>query len=587
VPVIGTAGHVDHGKSTLVRALTGRDPDRWEEERRRGLTIDLGFAWCTLPGDVEVAFVDVPGHERFMKNMLAGIEAVDAALLVVAADEGWMPQSEEHLQVLDLLGITRGVVALTRADLVGEDLLDVAELEVRDRIAGTSLEDAPVVRVGAPAGVGVTELRSVLAEAVTGIPAAFGERPRLWVDRAFTIGGSGTVVTGTLLDGPIAVGDGLALWPGERPARVRGLHRHEQAVDRIDPGTRAAVNLGGVDHGDIERGMMLGAPGDWYPTKAFLADVRTVRSAEAELRDRGAYHLHVGAGTWPAQIRLVDQPAAARPGAVLVRTRTPLPLKAGDRFIIRDVGRRTVVAGGIILDPHPPLRSTAMRAALGVLGAAGSHRDDRATALLAVRGLDAVARLAADSGGGNAAAGLVAGGVAASHEWVARASAQAAATLERFHEDHPLRAGMPRAELASTLQIDLQLLEALIAARSDVLAASGPVVRASSFAPVLDEAAESAWDHTRQLLAEAGAAPPRRDDLDLDNEQIHALLREGRLVAVSSEFVYLPETLDAVQRMVADLPDGFTVADFRDAVGITRRHAIPLLEWGPDGAPSR
>jgi selenocysteine-specific elongation factor len=220
-----------------------------------------------------------------------------------------------------------------------------------------------------------------------------------------------------------------------------------------------------------------------------------------------------------------------------------------------------------------------VRAGLGALRAAPPRGDDRATALLAVRGLDSTARLVADSGGGNPGAGLVAGGIAASPQWVEKAAAQALAALEGFHERHPLRAGMPKAELASTLQIEQPLLEALIAARPDVLTASGPAVRARSFAPELDEAAESAWDHARELLVEAGTAPPRRGNLGLDAEQIHALVREGRLVAVSSEFVYLPETLERIRGMVVDLPDGFTVAEFRDAVGITRRHAIPLLEW--------
>jgi selenocysteine-specific elongation factor len=579
MPVVGTAGHVDHGKSTLVRALTGRDPDRWEEEQRRGLTIDLGFAWCTLPGGADVGFVDVPGHERFIKNMLAGVEAIDVALFVVAADEGWMPQSEEHLQILDLLGIEHGLVALTRADLVPPDLLELAELEVRERIAGTFLEGAPVVAVGAPAQMGVAELADALSEVVAAAPARRGDRPRLWVDRAFTIGGAGTVVTGTLLDGPLAVGDSLSLWPGARPVRVRGLHRHEDPAERVEPGTRTAVNLAGIDHTEVERGMMLGRPGDWEPTDQFLADVRMVRSAVEAVRDRGAYHLHLGAGTRPARLRLLEPPVEHRPGAALVRTKGPLPLKAGDRFIVRDVGRRAVVAGGVVLDPHPPLRSSAARRALLALRASTGSADGWASALLRIRGSDSLTRLAADSGGGRPEADLLAGDVAVSEEAVERLVKQAAAALAGYHGRHPLRPGMPKAELASTLGTGQSVLEALVAARPHELTMSGPVVRLASFTPELDDAAEERWERARRQLNDAGPAAPRRNELGLDTEQVYALLREGRLVAVSDDLAYLPETLDDVRRTIVQLPDGFTVADFRDVMGVTRRHAVPLLEW--------
>ncbi|MGH8875565.1 MAG: selenocysteine-specific translation elongation factor, partial [Acidimicrobiia bacterium] len=247
MPVVGTAGHVDHGKSTLVRALTGRDPDRWEEEKRRGLTIDLGFAWTTLPDGSEVSFVDVPGHERFIKNMLAGVEAIDVALLVVAADEGWMPQSEEHLAVLDLLGVRHGVVAVTKVDRVDADMVELATLEVEERLRGTSLEGCPVVPVAAPAGKGLDELRARLVEATAASERPATGRSRLWIDRAFTIAGAGTVVTGTLLDGPLEVGEQVTVWPLQIDARVRGLQSHERDLRRAEPRRRVAINLAGLD----------------------------------------------------------------------------------------------------------------------------------------------------------------------------------------------------------------------------------------------------------------------------------------------------------------------------------------------------
>jgi selenocysteine-specific elongation factor len=247
MPVVGTAGHVDHGKSTLIRALTGRDPDRWEEEKRRGLTIDLGFAWMDLDG-VPVGFVDVPGHERFIKNMLAGIEAVQAALFVVAADEGWMPQSEEHLAVLDLLDLDTAVVALTRIDLVDGDTAALAALEIEEALAGTSLEGSQIVGVSAPTGQGIDELRAALASAVGRTAIEDVGRPRLWVDRSFVISGAGTVVTGTLTGGSLAVGDEVVLWPGRHQARVRSLQSHEAARETVGPGTRAAANRRSGSH---------------------------------------------------------------------------------------------------------------------------------------------------------------------------------------------------------------------------------------------------------------------------------------------------------------------------------------------------
>lgn len=611
MPVIGTAGHVDHGKSTLVRALTGREPDRWEEERRRGLTIDLGFAWTTLPGGIEAGFVDVPGHERFIKNMLAGVDAIDVALFVVAADEGWMPQSEEHLQILDLLGVGAAVVALTRADLVDGELLELAEIEIRERLEGTSLEDSPIIPTAAPAGRGVAEIAEALAAAVGELPVRGGDRPRLWIDRAFTIGGAGTVVTGTLLDGPVASGDSLVLWPGVRSVRVRSLQRHETPVERVEPGSRAALNLAGLDLGDVERGAMLGKAGQWYPTDRFLAEIRTVRSLEDPIRDRGAFHLHVGSGVWPARLRIVAGSAVSGRGAVVLHPDSPIPLKAGDRFIVREVGRRAVVAGGVVLDPHPPPRRAALEAALPVLAAAGPGRDGRAAALLEVRGIDRRDRIEADSGGGHPAPAVSAGDTIVSAGAAERLVERAAAVLSAFHDENPLRHGMAKPELAVTLGIGRPVLEALVENHPDVLTAEGTAVRLTGFAAELGAESEAAWLRAAAVLRAAGPAPPSRVELGIDEELTHALLRRGWLAALTPDLVYLPETLDAVVELASSLHDGFTVADFRTAAGITRKHAVPLLEWldrtgvtrrvgdgrvvrrqppsgpGPDAAPSR
>ncbi len=580
MPVIGTAGHVDHGKSTLVRALTGRDPDRWEEEKRRGLTIDLGFAWAELPGGIEAGFVDVPGHERFIKNMLAGVDGIDVALFVVAADEGWMPQSEEHLGVLDLLGVGRAVVALSRVDLVDDDLLELATLEVQDRLEGTALAGAPVIPTAAPIGTGVAAVAEALASALdaAGVRPG-GERPRLWVDRSFVIAGAGTVVTGTLTGGSLAVGDQVAVWPGERPARIRSLESHERSLDAVPPGTRTAANLAGLDRAEVVRGAMVGRPGEWRETTRAVVEVRTVRALPEPLTSRGAYHLHFGSGTWPARLRLLEGDSLDGRGAAMVSTTQPLPMAVGDRFILRDVGRRAVVAGGRVLDPAPAGRAGAARRAIPLLRAAlDGGPDARAQALLDAHGSASRAALGAITAGGRPASGLFVDDDALAPATVARLVAQAEEEVAAFHEANPLRPGMPKASLASRLGVTRAQVEALVG-EAGGLADGGATVRAAGFAGGWGAAEDEAWAAARVALEEAGSAAPRSSQLGLGDEVLHALLRDERLVKVGDDLVYLPEQLDAIARRMAELADGFTVAEFRDLLGVTRRQAVPLLEW--------
>ncbi|NQV06467.1 selenocysteine-specific translation elongation factor [bacterium] len=579
MPVVGTAGHVDHGKSTLVLALTGRDPDRWDEEKRRGLTIDLGFAWTALDDGTDLGFVDVPGHERFIKNMLAGVEAIDVALFVVAADEGWMPQSEEHLQVLDLLGIDRGVIALTRADLVDADLLELAELEVRDRVEGTVLQDAPIIPTAAPEGRGIAEIRAALSEALTLADPAHSGRPRMWIDRAFTIGGAGTVVTGTLLGGPVSVGDTLSLWPGDERVRVRSLQSHEREVTTARPGGRTAMNLAGVERSEVARGSMLGESGAWAPTTRFLADLRTVRNLAEPLRDRGAFHLHAGTGSWPARIRLIESRELDGSGAAVIEVDEPIPLSMGDRIVMREVGRRAVVAGGMVLDPSPPRRRPRVAATLETLRGGGASPGDRATALLNAHGSGSLRLLASHSGGGIPDPAVTAGDRAFSPFEAERLVAVGAGTLAEFHQRTPLRPGMPAPALAATLGIDLPSLHALAAHASGTITIEGAVARLSGFSADLTSEATEALSRVKGVLADSGNSPPKRSELEADDEILHALVRRGELVEVPPDHLYLPETLDQIVATVRAMDDGFTVANLRDALGVTRRHAVPLVEW--------
>lgn len=567
--VIGTAGHVDHGKSTLVRALTGRDPDRWREEKERGLTIDLGFAWSLLPDGRPVSFVDVPGHERFMKNMLAGIETIDVALFVVAADEGWMPQSEEHLAVLDLLGVERGVVALTKCDRVDPDLVDLARLEIEEHVAATSLAGAGIVAVSAQTGDGLDDLVTALTAAVDTLPPAPSGRPRLWIDRSFSMAGAGTVVTGTLGGGPVAVGDRMTLFPGEREVRIRSLQSHEREVERIEPRTRVALGLTGVDRTEVGRGAMLGVPGGFTLSERFTATVTAARYVE-ELTDRGAYHVHVGSGAWPARVRILDETLA------LIELPEALPLVHGDRFILRESGRRLVVGGGIVIDPHPPRRAAAIRQTARRVSQARSA-DEVAAGLLEARGSYPVDRLAAETGGGRVSAPVV-DGVAFHPREVERLGAEAGRRVNEFQRQNPLRPGMPAARLAGELGIGQGTLT--IVCTEAGLVVESAHVHTPDHRVGLTEAQEAAWVEAGRLLEVAGvAALPRIPELGLDPEVIHTLVREGRVVKVSDEFVFLPAQIETIVESLGRLEQPFTVAEFKDATGMSRKYAVPFLEW--------
>ncbi|MBO0730563.1 MAG: selenocysteine-specific translation elongation factor, partial [Acidimicrobiaceae bacterium] len=357
--VVATAGHVDHGKSTLVHALTGEDPDRWAEEKARGLTIDLGFAATVLPSGAEVAFVDVPGHHRFVANMLAGVGAVDACLLVVAATEGWKPQSEEHLRILELVGVGHGVVALTKVGGLDDARRKQAEASVRERLAGSFLDGAEVVPVDVPAGLGLEELQAALGRLVTAAPAAADRgRPRLWVDRSFAMAGAGTVVTGTLAGGAVAVGDQMVVEPAGVAVRVRALQSHRQGLASAAPGRRLAINLAGIAHGEVGRGNALVSPGQWHLCSVFDAELRVLDGLEHAVTAKGAYVAYLGSAEVPVRLRVLGAAKDVAPGeSGLVRLwlseARRLPLLPGDRYVLRESGRSETVGGGEILDVAP------------------------------------------------------------------------------------------------------------------------------------------------------------------------------------------------------------------------------------------
>ncbi|MDH5615985.1 MAG: selenocysteine-specific translation elongation factor [Acidimicrobiia bacterium] len=566
MPVIGTAGHVDHGKSTLVQALTGRDPDRWQEEKERGLTIDLGFAWTTLPSGVDVSFVDVPGHERFIKNMLAGIEAIDIAVLVVAADEGWMPQTEEHAVVLDLLGAERAVIALTKVDRVDSDLAELAVLEVEERIEGLSIEGAEIIGVSAPTGQGLERLLAALDDLAATVPPVDSGRPRLWVDRSFSITGAGTVVTGTLTDGSIAVGDEIAVWPGPATARVRGIQSHEKQVEVVAPGNRVALNISG-DRNDYARGSMIGRPDQWRPTRRAALDIRRARYVD-DLTNRGAYHLHTGSGAWPVTLRLLDERSA------IIDLPEPLCLQTGDRFILRETGRRLVVGGGTVLDPHPPRKRRDLR--LDALRLA-TDPDERAGILLGSRGSAGFTELAADTGGGRPRSAVAAGGIVFDTGRAAEIGRLLTEKVTAFHQANPLREGMPLAEAASSLGLPFDAIAVLA---GDELRVHGATIARADHTVQTSDSQSVAWQAARVVLEQAGPlAAPRIGELGLDRELLHALIRSGDLVRVSEDFAYLPEYLEELVGRLRSMQGPFTVSEFKDMAGLSRKYAVPFLEW--------
>jgi selenocysteine-specific elongation factor len=541
VRVIATAGHVDHGKSSLVRALTGTDPDRFAEEKRRGLTIDLGFAHAEVDAEA-ISFIDVPGHVRFLRNMLAGVGGVDACLFVVAATEGWMPQSEEHLRILELLGIRHGVVALTKVDLAGDpDLVELATLDVAEHVAGTFLADAPIVPVAAPTGVGLDELRAALAWLARTTPAAADRgRARLWIDRVFAARGSGTVVTGTLTGGSIAVGDRMVVEPGGRAVRVRGIQTHGVGVERIGPGNRVALNLSGVEHTELARGDAVVVPGRWHLTNRFDAALHVLASLDHTVSRRGAYLAYVGSGEHAARLRVLG-PDAIRPGEdapVRVHLDVAVPLVPGDRFVLRETGRDETVGGGEVLDVAP------------VLPASRARPDRRVERVVAERGwveADELERLT---------------------------GARRPPTIGRWVVD-PDTAARAAEALRARLPVPLATLDDRERALLDTL--DGVVVDG-----VQAHLAGSGPDLSRHpvvaTLAAGGLAPPAPEGIARGD--LRDLVRRGVLVERDGIFWHADAIETAAHlaaRLLAESAEGFSVSRFREAAGITRKHAVPLL----------
>ena len=545
--VVATAGHVDHGKSSLVLALTGTDPDRFEEEKRRGLTIDLGFAHTVLPSGAELSFVDVPWHVRFLRNMLAGVGGVSACVFVVAATEGWKQQSEEHLRILELLGLGRGIVVMTKIDLVDEEWLELAMLEVAEHLEGTFLDQAPVIAASSTTGAGLADVRSALDDLVATIDTdARRGRARLWLDRVFAAKGSGTVATGTLVGGGLVVEQHVVVEPGGRTARVRGIQTAGRSVEEIGPGNRVAVNLSGVDHRDLARGNALVEPDRWLLTDRLDASLHVLETLDHEVSRRGAYAAYIGAGEYPAKLRVLGSDALSpgADGAVRLFLPVGLPLLPGDRFVLRESGRDETVGGGEILDIAPIRRASK---------AAPDRSIERVVRERGWVTVEELERLTGET------VEPVIGG------WVTTTDAV----------DELRKTMLERVEAAGDGGIDIAAFDererAVLDGIDELVGEAGRVRPADSVDPF--------EDHPFLVVLRSGwFTPPGADGVDRGD--IRELVRRGHAVQRDG-VIFHRDAVAAAAEVAADLlvdhSDGFTVAQFRDETGASRKFALPLV----------
>jgi selenocysteine-specific elongation factor len=609
--VVGTAGHIDHGKSTLVRALTGIDPDRLKEEKERGITIDIGFAHLDLGEGLTLGIVDVPGHERFVKNMLAGVGGIDLVMLIIAGDEGVMPQTREHLAICQLLRVKSGLVVLTKTDMAEADWLELVQEDVRSFLRGTFLEGQPIVPVSAKTGDGLDALRARLAELARAVPPREVDATfRLPIDRVFTIRGFGTVVTGTVAAGRVAVDERVEVYPRTLQAKVRGLQTHGQAVTAAVAGQRTAVNLQGVERVAIERGDVLSLPGLLAPTFMLDATCELLADAPAPLKTRQRVRFHIGTSEVMARVHLLDQETLEPDGRGYVQLRLESPVVAlpRDRYVIRSYSPMVTIGGGELLDvaPAKARRSPALAARLAVLetgtpaavveeharriGASGARTADlRARTPL---GPDALKQTLAEL----SAAGRM---LVVDREWYVHVDAaerlrrEALAALAAFHAREPLKAGMSKEELRTRLggvdeRVFLHLLERFSAAGH--IAVEKDKVRLTSHQVRLDPRQQQLVERLEAEFREAGVAPPSPEEafakLGMARPDEQALLQllvdDRRLVRVREGLYFHAVPLhDAETRVTAFLREkqAITPQDFKDLLGITRKYAIPLLEY--------
>ena len=622
--VIGTAGHVDHGKSTLVKALTGIDPDRLKEEKEREMTIDLGFAWLALPSGERVGIVDVPGHKDFIKNMLSGVGGIDAALFVVAADEGVMPQTREHLAILDLLQVRGGVVALTKTDMAeDEDWLDLVEADLLDVLEDTVLDGAPVVRCSARTGEGletlVTELDRFLSSSA---PRRDVGRPRLPVDRVFTIPGFGTVVTGTLSDGTFHAGQEVEIQPSGFKARIRGLQTHKEKIEQAVPGSRVAINLTGVSKDQVARGEVVTVPGWLRPTTLVDCHLRYLPDAPLPLKHNAAVNFFSGAAEAQARVRLLGTRSLA-PGEeawVQIRLKQPVTLVKGDRYIIRQPSPSVTIGGGIVVNPFPGRRHRRFRPevieqletlahgtpeeillqnlerqqpaeARDLLGRGSLSRQQAVTALETLVAEGQVLVLGSDQPDDEPPSTIPDNAFLISRSGWGALRERLEALLGGYHRQHPLRAGMPREEVKSRLgqylpAVTPRLFNEIVAraAASGWLVEEGGTIRLETHQATFTPQQQQAVDYLLYTFRQDPYTTPSVSQCEeqVGSDVLAALVEQGRLIKLNEDVILLAETYDEMcDRVVAAIraQGSVTVAQVRDLFDTSRKYALALLGY--------
>ncbi|MFC2005046.1 selenocysteine-specific translation elongation factor [Chloroflexota bacterium] len=596
--VLGTAGHIDHGKSVLVQALTGIDPDRLREEKERGMTIDLGFAWFKLPGGQEVGIVDVPGHERFIKNMLAGVGGIDLALLIVAANEGVMPQTREHLAILDLLGIEKGIVALTKKDLVDEEFLELVKMDVEELISPTTLSQAPIIAVSAVTGEGLPDLVSTIDKLLSsGEPRKDIGRPRLLIDRVFTIAGSGTVVTGTLIDSSLSLGQEVEIVPPGLRSRIRGLQTHKARLNMVPPSSRVAVNLVGIATSQLQRGDVLTMPGWLIPTTMLSTWLRLLPHLRRPLPHNATVSFHTGAAETMAKVRLLDKEkleAGETAWAQLVLS-NPVAVVKGDHFIIRSP--MDTLGGGGVVDSHTKrLRRFRPAVIQGLKVKEEGTVEEVITTLLESRqplelpvlltqadlpagearpALESLIRQAEVIGVGEGEQRLL----FTAPGWE-RLVKQATTLLQGYHQKFPTRLGMPKAELGSRLKLG-KYSPTIWQKLSDegVLSEEGLAVRLSSYQVQLTQAQQDKVDAFLHSLAQNPYAPPGEQIPEPD--LLNLLVGQHRVVKVSDSVVFSTSAYnEMIEKVTSHIKSQgkVTLAEARDLLNTSRKYAQALLE---------
>jgi len=610
--VVGTAGHIDHGKTSLVKALTGIDTDRLPEEKARGITIDLGFAFLEEPDGLTIEIVDVPGHERFIKNMLAGVGGIDLALLVIAADEGVMPQTREHFAICSLLHIQSGLVVLTKTDLVEPDWLELVREDVAGLARGTFLAGGPIVAVSAKTGEGIAELRAALRELAATVPSRGTDQlPRLPIDRVFTIKGFGTVITGTLMAGRLRVDERVEVFPAGVQAKIRGLQAHGRPVTESSAGQRTAVNLQGVERAAVERGNVLGLAGTLVPSVLVDGVLELLPDAPRPLKSRDRVRVHTGTSEIMARVLLLDRQELAPGQSAFARFRLEAPLVAlpGDRFVIRSYSPMVTIGGGTLLDIAPPRFKLKAPAHLAHVRLLAEGTPDTVVEEHVRHAGGAGVRVGPLSGrvpfGPQRLRGLLdalqSGGrvVAIDRDWfvhpesLTRLRGLTVAALEQFHRAAPLRPGMSREELrgragAADERVFAHLLTTLEA--EGVVRADRDKVRLASHEVRLTAEQQKAADRLEQDFLSAAAAPPSPEEAlaraglsgDEEHELFQVLLEARKLVRVKDSLYFHAQALDVIQdKLVTMLRERKEIGpgDIKDLLGISRKYAIPLLEF--------